>query len=73
MNRGPLDRRSMMLGMAAVTGTSLLASRALAFPRGALMDFEKASRLLAPYGMTLLGLGWFFCLVIGSIHLRWTR
>jgi hypothetical protein len=26
-----------------------------------------------PYGLTLLGLGWLFCLVVGSIHLRWTR
>jgi hypothetical protein len=25
------------------------------------------------YGLTLLGLGWFVCLVVGSIHLRWTR
>jgi tRNA A-37 threonylcarbamoyl transferase component Bud32 len=24
------------------------------------------------YGLTLLGVGWFCCLVIGSIHLRWT-
>jgi hypothetical protein len=29
--------------------------------------------LAAPWGMTLLGLGWFVCLVVGSIHLRWTR
>jgi hypothetical protein len=29
--------------------------------------------LCAPYGMTLLGLGWFVCLVVSSIHLRWTR
>jgi serine/threonine protein kinase len=27
----------------------------------------------APYGLSLLGLGWFLCLVVGSIHLRWTR
>jgi hypothetical protein len=27
----------------------------------------------APYGLTLLGLGWFVCLVVGSIHLQWTR
>ena len=27
----------------------------------------------APYGLTLLGLGWLLCLVVGSIHLRWTR
>jgi tRNA A-37 threonylcarbamoyl transferase component Bud32 len=26
-----------------------------------------------PYGLTMLGLGWFLCLVIGSIHLRYTR
>jgi hypothetical protein len=25
------------------------------------------------YGLALLGLGWFVCLVVGSIHLRWTR
>jgi serine/threonine-protein kinase len=25
-----------------------------------------------PYGMLLLGGGWFVCLVIGSLHLRWT-
>jgi serine/threonine-protein kinase len=25
------------------------------------------------YGLTLLGLGWFVCLLVGSIHLRWTR
>jgi len=29
--------------------------------------------LAEPYGLTLLGLGWFVCLVVGSIHLRWTR
>jgi hypothetical protein len=29
--------------------------------------------LCAPYGLTLLGLGWFVCLLVGSIHLRWTR
>jgi serine/threonine-protein kinase len=29
--------------------------------------------LSAPFGLTLLGAGWFVCLVIGSIHLRWTR
>jgi hypothetical protein len=28
--------------------------------------------LCAPYGLALLGLGWFVCLVVGSIHLRWT-
>jgi serine/threonine protein kinase len=28
---------------------------------------------LLPYGLTLLGVGWFLCLVIGSIHLQWTR
>src|SRR5262249_23133331 len=27
----------------------------------------------APYGLTLLGLGWFVCLVVGSVHLHWTR
>ncbi len=27
----------------------------------------------APVGMLLLGLGWFVCLVMGSVHLRWTR
>jgi serine/threonine-protein kinase len=27
----------------------------------------------APYGLTLLGLGWFLCLALGSIHLRYTR
>src|SRR5262249_34975501 len=26
-----------------------------------------------PVGMLLLGTGWLVCLVIGSIHLRWTR
>jgi tRNA A-37 threonylcarbamoyl transferase component Bud32 len=25
------------------------------------------------YGLTLLGLGWLVCLLVGSIHLRWTR
>jgi hypothetical protein len=25
------------------------------------------------YGMLLLGLGWFVCLSISSIQLRWTR
>jgi hypothetical protein len=29
--------------------------------------------LWSPLGMLLLGAGWFVCLVIGSIHLRWTR
>lgn len=29
---------------------------------------------LAPsYGMTLLGLGWFVCLVVGGMHLYWSR
>jgi serine/threonine-protein kinase len=27
----------------------------------------------APFGLALLGLGWFVCLVAGSIHLRFTR
>ena len=27
----------------------------------------------APFGLLLLGLGWFLCLIIGSVHLRWTR
>jgi len=27
----------------------------------------------APYGLSVLGLGWFLCLAVGSIHLRWTR
>jgi tRNA A-37 threonylcarbamoyl transferase component Bud32 len=26
-----------------------------------------------PYGLTMLGLGWLLCLVVGSIHLHWTR
>jgi hypothetical protein len=26
-----------------------------------------------PFGLALLGLGWFVCLVAGSIHLRFTR
>jgi hypothetical protein len=26
-----------------------------------------------PWGLTLLGVGWFVCLFVGSIHLRWTR
>lgn len=25
------------------------------------------------YGQLLLGLGWFVCLVVGSLHLKWTR
>jgi hypothetical protein len=29
--------------------------------------------LAAPYGMTLLGVGWFVCLVVGSVHLYWSR
>jgi serine/threonine protein kinase len=29
--------------------------------------------LCAPYGMALLGLGWFVCLAVGSIHMQWTR
>jgi hypothetical protein len=29
--------------------------------------------LAGSYGMTLLGLGWFACLVVGSIHLYWSR
>jgi serine/threonine protein kinase len=29
--------------------------------------------LCAPYGLTLLGLGWFVCLLAGSIQLRYTR
>jgi hypothetical protein len=29
--------------------------------------------LCAPYVLTLLGVGWFVCLVVGSIHLKWTR
>src|SRR5262249_36783845 len=29
--------------------------------------------LVPTYGMTLLGVGWFLCLVIGSIHLQCTR
>jgi tRNA A-37 threonylcarbamoyl transferase component Bud32 len=27
----------------------------------------------APYGLTMLGLGWLLCLVVCSIHLHWTR
>jgi tRNA A-37 threonylcarbamoyl transferase component Bud32 len=27
----------------------------------------------APYGLTMLGLGWFICLGLGSIHMWWTR
>jgi serine/threonine protein kinase len=29
--------------------------------------------LCAPYGMAILGLGWFVCLAVGSIHMRWTQ
>jgi serine/threonine-protein kinase len=29
--------------------------------------------LCAPYGLTVLGLGWLVCLVVGSVHLHWTR
>jgi tRNA A-37 threonylcarbamoyl transferase component Bud32 len=29
--------------------------------------------LAEPWGLTLLGAGWFVCLVIGSMHLYWTR
>jgi hypothetical protein len=29
--------------------------------------------LCAPYGQTLLGLGWFVCLFAGSLQLRWTQ
>jgi hypothetical protein len=29
--------------------------------------------LCLPYGMTLLGLGWLVCLVVGGLHLRYTR
>jgi hypothetical protein len=30
--------------------------------------------LIAPsYGLTMLGVGWFLCLVIGSMHLQWTK
>jgi hypothetical protein len=29
--------------------------------------------LFAPYGLTLLGLGWLVCLAVGSLHLRLTR
>lgn len=28
---------------------------------------------VAPYGMLVVGLGWFVCLVLGSIHLHYTR
>ena len=27
----------------------------------------------APYGLSVLGLGWFVCLVIGALHLNLTR
>jgi len=29
--------------------------------------------LCAPYGLTLLGVGWLVCLAISGIHLHWTR
>jgi hypothetical protein len=29
--------------------------------------------ICAPYGLTMLGLGWFVCLAVGSLHLRWTQ
>jgi hypothetical protein len=29
--------------------------------------------LCAPYGLLLLGLGWFLCLGVGSLHMQWTR
>jgi serine/threonine protein kinase len=29
--------------------------------------------LFLPWGWLLLGAGWFACLVLGSLHLRWTR
>jgi serine/threonine-protein kinase len=29
--------------------------------------------LCPTFGLTLLGAGWFVCLVVGSIHLKWTR
>jgi hypothetical protein len=32
-----------------------------------------ATPLVAAYGMTLLGVGWFVCLVVGSVHLYWSR
>jgi hypothetical protein len=31
------------------------------------------SAFCAPYGMVLLGVGWFVCLAAGSFHLRSTR
>ncbi len=27
----------------------------------------------APYGMTVLGLGWLACLLVGCVHMRWVR
>ncbi|MFO0878712.1 MAG: serine/threonine-protein kinase [Gemmataceae bacterium] len=32
-----------------------------------------AAVLGAPYGLTILGVGWFFCLLIGGVHLYLTR
>jgi hypothetical protein len=29
--------------------------------------------LASPYGLTLLGLGWFLCLLVGGLHLHFTR
>ena len=29
--------------------------------------------LVPAYGIALIGLGWFLCLVVGSIHLHFTR
>jgi hypothetical protein len=29
--------------------------------------------LCAPYGLALLGLGWFLCLTLGSLHMQLTR
>jgi hypothetical protein len=40
---------------------------------GAFFALAVLIALWSPYGLTLLGLGWFACLVVGSIHLHCTR
>jgi len=40
---------------------------------GAFFALAVLIAICAPAGMLLLGVGWFVCLVIGSLHLRLTR
>jgi hypothetical protein len=54
MNDQPLQRRHV-LGALSVAGASLAASTANALPRGADEDFRRATRILQPYGIGIVG------------------